>query len=51
VRENLIEMGSVDFDDWRKMGTGTRGENAAAEQLEALFDKGAPEDKEPSIKL
>jgi DGQHR domain-containing protein len=51
VRQSLVEMGEVNFDEWRNMGTGTQAEGKAAEQLETLFDSGTSDGKEPEINL
>ena len=51
VRESLIEMGPINFDAWREMGTGTQAENSAAEKLKSLFDADGSNGDEPSITL
>lgn len=51
VRAALTDMGTVDFESWRQMGSGTQAEGTAAGQLEALFDKGGSESAETLIKL
>ncbi len=51
VRQSLVELGEINFDLWRNMGTGTQAENSAAEQLETLFDGDSADGKEPPIAL
>jgi DGQHR domain-containing protein len=51
VRQKFVEIGTPDFEGWRKMGTGTQAENTASEQLEALLDGETQVGKEPDIEL
>jgi DGQHR domain-containing protein len=51
VRQSLVEMGKVNFDQWREMGTGTQAENTAAAILENLFSADGSDSDEPSITL
>jgi hypothetical protein len=51
VRRKFVEMGKPNFDDWRKMGTGTQAENTAGDQLDSLLDGKAQSDEEPEIQV
>jgi DGQHR domain-containing protein len=51
VRQHLVEMGEVDFGEWRAMGTGTQAENTAAGRLESLFESDSTGGTEPEIEL
>jgi DGQHR domain-containing protein len=51
VRQHLVEMGGVNFEQWRSMGTGTQAENTAALQLDSLFEGDSIGGKEPDIEL